>query len=1192
MFTNKAQAIFDLAKDYAADHEKQVLDIESLLAAIGNDTEASVRLAEVLKMGDVAAVRTKCPHFGQPKPSSGKLDLDEPLREILSLCMDLASAEGVPDRDHPGLIDVRHLVCAIALSRHACRLLGEIMPMTREEVLRILTAWYAETSDGISLTDLVGDLRSLRSQLLATVFGQDHAVHAFIESLYNVEVTATADTERTRPSAVFVFAGPPGVGKTFLAERTAALLGRPFRRFDMTGYSDHQQHNQLVGFARSYQGAHPGLLTGFVDKNPNSFLLFDEIEKAHLNTVQLFHQILDAGRLEDKYFERDVSFRDTIIILTTNAGRSLYDNPNRIGISAANSTYHKKTILSALESEKNPNTGQPAFPQAIVSRVAQGYPIMFNHLGANELIRVCGVELARTETLLAKQHFKDFSHDPLLPICLVLREGGRADARQLRAEAERFVKNELFKYCSLYDQRSLEEAFEGFDRVRFEVDSNHKAIEPEVSALLESPDKPTVLLVAKSDFSKLCQDNVEQMNWLTVSTAEETSDILSTEDIDMVLLDLWLGDDGESPADSGSDRESADDMQFDGKKKIDEAYDFVPLSARALDKGRGILERIHERFPEIPVYLLSSSSYEDGSYGEQEYETIRTVSFDATQGYEDVDVGGPSLGTIDDELFLACVRSGGARGLVATDFASTTGTDRETSARRFAESLVEINRRLYREKMARSLAQERKALVFDTTASVDSESRRLLIRPRNFRLVRAIEATDAGEMVDDIQRPGTRFDDVIGAKGAKRSLEFVVDWLRNPKRYTALGVRPPKGILLSGPPGTGKTMLARAVAGESNCAFVQATATGFVTIWQGSGPQNVRNLFNRARRYAPAIVFIDEIDAIGKGRTGGAGSGRTTEETLNALLTEMDGFLAPLLQPVIVLAATNVADQLDEALKRRFDRVIEVDRPDKEGRLEYLKKAVLERKRSVVSESAVERLAGQSTGMSIADLERIIHEAAVMAAQEDSDMTDDILKEAFEKTRMGEASNRPDEETLRRIACHESGHALLGWLMNRPPVQVTIVGRGHAAGYVEMESQEERIIYTKIELENTICELMGGRAGEIVCYGSEEGLSTGISDDLRKATRWAQRMAREFGMTEDLGQVALDGHQLSDGPLAIKVTEVAGRIVSSQMQTAIKILTENREHLDRLVEALLEKNSLTREDLEDILPPLGDTPTS
>ncbi len=445
MFIDKAQAIIDLAKDCAFARLKEALDIESLLAAVGSDAEAGVRLAECLTNGDVPQLRAKCPDLGQPAPCPGKLDLEEPFREIIVSAGELASGDGVPHRIHPGLIDVPHLVCAIAISREACRLLGNVSHLSYDDALRILASWYDEAESSVSIADLVGKLRGLRAELLTKVFGQDHAINTFIEGLYNSEVTSAADKERRRPSAVFVFAGPPGVGKTYMTELCASFLERPFKRFDMTGYSDHQAQSQLVGFAPSYKDAHAGLLTGFVEKNPNAILLFDEIEKAHLNTIQLFYQILDAGRIEDKFTEHDVNFRDVIIIFTTNAGRALYDNPNKIGISAANSSYHKRTIMSALENEKNATTGQPAFPQPICSRIAQGYPVLFNHLGINELERVCAAEITRVESLLERQYYKHINHSSLLPISLVLREGGNVDARQLRAEAAANVstKNEF-----------------------------------------------------------------------------------------------------------------------------------------------------------------------------------------------------------------------------------------------------------------------------------------------------------------------------------------------------------------------------------------------------------------------------------------------------------------------------------------------------------------------------------------------------------------------------------------------------------------------------------------------------------------------------------------------------------------------------------------------------------------------------
>ena len=321
-------------------------------------------------------------------------------------------------------------------------------------------------------------LRRLRSDLLTKVFGQDHAVHSFVEGLFNAEVVASADSDRKSPRALFVFAGPPGVGKTYLAELGAAALNRPFKRFDMSAFAGHEQHETLVGMPKSYRDAHGGTLTEFVEKNPNAVLLFDEIEKAHTTTIQLFLQVLDAGSLEDKYHERSVVFRDTTIIFTTNVGKKLYDQPNMSGVHCANAAFHRRTILDALENELNPGTGTPYFPAAICSRMATGYPLLFNHLGVNELECVARTELSRVAGLLERQYYKQVGFDDALALCLVLREGAKVDARTLRSQTETFVKTEIFKLLQLFETERLEDALRGVDRIGFTLDTNWRSGSP------------------------------------------------------------------------------------------------------------------------------------------------------------------------------------------------------------------------------------------------------------------------------------------------------------------------------------------------------------------------------------------------------------------------------------------------------------------------------------------------------------------------------------------------------------------------------------------------------------------------------------------------------------------------------------------------------------------------------------------
>ena len=1154
MFTNKAQELIDLAKDYTFSRGAGEMDLRSLLAAMGRETEAAVLLAEALGM-TTDRLRSACPEYPEPASCPGRLPLAESLRSLLAVAK--ALAEEMPDRFHPGLIDLRHLACAVAVSPEACAVLN-VTPMTHEDGVALLSVWYQRETEAPNLQDLTERLRGLRVDLLAKIFGQDHAVHAFVEGLFNAEVVAGADSKRKSPRAVFVFAGPPGVGKTFLAQSGAAALDRPFKQFDMSAYSGPQQNEALVGMEKAYKGAKPGVLTEFVEKNPAAVLLFDEIEKAHLNTIHLFLQILDAGMLEDKFHERNVSFRDTTIIFTTNVGRKLYESPNGSGVHTANSRFHRRTILDALENEKDPQTRQPFFPAAICSRMATGYPILFNHLGVNELERVVRAELSRTSGLLECQYYKRAEFDNLLPMCLVLREGSRVDARTLRSQAEIFIKTELFKFCQLFKTDRLDEVFSQVDRVRISVGEKMKDMDPEVRALFEHQERPRILLVADADLAALYKEFISQVDWRTASSADDALEILANEDVDFVLLDIWIGRTSET---------SSMTIQH---------FDHVPAAARGLDRGQELLRKIRDRVPEMPVYLLSlAEAAESGDAG----------------------------GSVDEELFLACVRAGGARGMLVSSFIDGMVADWEDHRDRFAAALQETARRLYREKTAAHMGQERKVLGFDTVPQINREEREIVIRLRNLRLSRAIASVDAGEVLEDVERPRTRFDEVMGADTAKEELKFFIDYLRNPKRFAALGLKPPKGVLLHGPPGTGKTMLARAMAGESDVAFISAAASNFVTMWQGSGPQSVRDLFARARRYAPAIIFIDEIDAIGKTRTGSPGAGQAEENTLNALLTELDGFTSPSkLRPVFILAATNFRidkDQdasanrpsgtLDPALVRRFSRTILVDLPDRAARRKYLSMRLQGRPGAVVSEEIIDLITERSPGMSVANLELIIETAARNAAKTGGDLTGKLLEEAFESVRYGEARPRGREE-VERTARHEAGHTIMYWLSGWWPSYVTVVSRGDHGGYMAPSSEEveRRGSLSRDQLLAGIRTGLGGRGAEIICYGSNAGLTTGAWGDLEAVSKDARNMVCVYGMDESFGILSVTDvfkyAEAKTGQTYERINEAAGRILKAEMDNTIKVLQENREHLDAVVDALIAKERLTTADLQAILP--------
>jgi len=971
------------------------------------------------------------------------------------------------------------------------------------------------------LPELTARIRRMRYTLLERVFGQDHVVHAFAEGMFNAEVLAAADEARKRPRAIFVFAGPPGVGKTFLAEQAAEALAIPFKRFDMSNYADHQSHINLIGINPAYKDAKPGKLTDFVREHPYSILLFDEIEKAHLHTVHLFLQLLDAGRLHDDFTDKDVSFRDTIVIFTTNAGRQLYEGDVRFNAAG----YKRQTILNALETDVNRQTGQPFFPSAICSRIATGYPMLFNHLTAHDLETVCRAELNRCGELFAKQYNIAVQTDELLASVLLFAAGVQTDARTLRANAELFFKTELFKLFRLWEN-GLEDALARMRVIRFTVELDN--LTSEVQTLFRNSERQSILLFGSPQTADKLRAALPNADIYQSNELAEALKILSEKDVHLVLGELK----NETPADA--------------LHNTVRDFNFVPATASSLKQSRAFFRTVRERLPEMPYYLLETSAF-----------------------------------AIDDELLTTFARAG-ARGKLTLP---------DANPEIFAEEMTRICNHAYLQTVALGLSLQRQVLAFETAPTLSPDKSQVNIRLREFTLHRAVEADDAREVLADMERPETRFTDVIGATDAKTELQYFVDYLRKPKRVAASGYKPPKGVLLYGPPGTGKTLLARAMAGESDVAFIPASASSFVTKWQGSGPESVRTLFARARRYAPSIIFIDEIDAIGRTR-GSSNSGHGEEMALNALLTEMDGFTVDPKRPVFVLAATNygveegskngAAGTIDPALLRRFDRKIVIDLPNKDERAQYLS-LMLGKRPNAVSEAMIQTLAGRSTGYSPANLETFLELAFRMAARKAQMLDDELIEEAFELNRHGEKKDW-GVEYLERVARHEAGHAYMYYADGRTPAYLTIVARGEHGGYMEHSDVESGApLKTRDELLARIRTALGGRAAELVYYGDTDGLSSGAANDLQSATRTARTMLCSYGMDETLGAASLSDEEATRGPLAEKINARINALLSAQLNIAVETIRNAKPAIDRLTAALLEKNKLNADEIEKLL---------
>lgn len=442
----------------------------------------------------------------------------------------------------------------------------------------------------------------------------------------------------------------------------------------------------------------------------------------------------------------------------------------------------------------------------------------------------------------------------------------------------------------------------------------------------------------------------------------------------------------------------------------------------------------------------------------------------------------------------------------------------------------------------------------------------------------------------------TRFSDVAGADEEKEELQELVEFLKNPKKFAQMGARIPKGVLLVGPPGTGKTLLARAVSGEASVPFYSISGSEFVEMFVGVGAGRVRDMFKKAKQTAPCIIFIDEIDAVGRQRGTGMGGGHDErEQTLNQLLVEMDGFSGN--EGIIILAATNRADVLDPALLRpgRFDRQIQVANPDKNARTEILK--VHARNKKFAPDVDFKNIAQRTPGFSGAELENVLNEAALLAVREDHkviSMAD--IDEAVDRVMGGPAkkSRKYTEKERRLVAYHEAGHAVIGLtLEDANKVQkVTIIPRGQAGGYNLMTPKEETYFQTKTQLEANIAGFMGGRVAEEIFFGD---VSSGAHNDIEQATRIARLMVTELGMSE-LGPIKYDSGQGNvflgrdytqhnnshSGQIAYEIDVQVRKIIDECYDKAKEIILANKDKLSIIAEALLEYETLAGEQIESL----------
>ena len=954
---------------------------------------------------------------------------------------------------------------------------------------------------------LVEKTKKMQQTLSESILGQDQAINVFTAGYFQSELQAISMPERRKPRATFLFAGPPGVGKTFLAEKVAATLGLPYCRFDMSEYSDKEAAIEFCGSDKVYKNGKAGNVTSFVAENPLSVLLFDEIEKVHTNVINLFLQILDAGRLRDNYTDEEVSFKDTILIFTTNAGHQLYEDEQN----ALLSSIPRKTVIKALRTDVNPETKVPYFPAAICSRFASGNVVMFNHLSAGDLLKITTKELEKSAKALTSALPISIKIKENVPAALLYAEGGKADARTVTGRASAFLYEELYELLRLASASTQSVGLYELKEIVFDVIIPQD--NEEIRSLFVDESTPEILLFADEDRAEELKRKVSNIKIHATSSIEEAKDILFKQEISLIICDVTC-------------HPRAEKMNVLNTEDIlSEGGDFFLYAASATD---------------VALCILQTKERE-----------------------------------INEEEFLSFAKAG-AVGIICPDKDDNV-----------AETVFTHCASAYRRKNMLRLAKANKILSYKTAQTVSEDGTTATVSLFDCALKLSVSAEDSGSILNDVSKPNVRFSDVIGAKDAKDELSYFVRYLKNPTAYLRKGVKAPKGVLLYGPPGTGKTLLAKAMAGESDVTFIAAEGNQFLQRYVGQGAEMVHQLFRTARRYAPSILFIDEIDAIGKNRNSDSAAAETSADVLTAFLTEMDGFKSNSSKPVFVLAATNYTVEqsgprsLDAALLRRFDRRLLVDLPDRAEREQYLKMYIDRHPVLHISEEEWKNIAMRSVGMSLAELDNVMEFAMRNAIKSENGVVDDaMLEEAFESFNGGE-SKVHDEAALLRTARHEAGHALVCMAAGEIPSYLTVVARGNHGGYMQHADNENKGVYTRDDLLARIRTSLGGRAAELVCYGDKDGLTTGASGDLHTATHLAREMICTYGMEDAFGLGVISAAEMN-GELAAKVREGVNEVLERELAAAKTCIAENRRVLDALVEALLSKTHLKSNELEDI----------
>lgn len=941
-----------------------------------------------------------------------------------------------------------------------------------------------------SMQQIIREARRLRLELKTNIIGQDDAINKLEKAYFHNEKEIE---NKKGPKNVFLFAGPPGVGKTYTAELLAKSLEIPYKRFDMSGYGMHESLDELEGISTFWKGSKPGVLTTFVDTHPKCVLLFDEIEKAHSKVIKLFLQIIDEGLCFDRFYEKNISFEQCTIIFTTNAGRMLYESTERENFTLMSD----RIVIDALEKDVDRETKVPFFPPELISRLSSNTIIMFNHLNSSAIRRVILTNIEHYIRNTSKQFNIEITDGKyVIAATSQFSIGGSKDARNASKIAGKLINKELYELLILIDEKTNHLEKSGLRKVSFECDFN--GVDEKIIEYYNGEHNCVIAVFSDRDsFSKLFGSNEVRIK--TTSDFAEYQKILKEDKVLYTVIDYSLG-----IRDNGATLNILD-VKSDGS----DAFSYAK-----------------NNFMDLPVYILMD---DNSPFTEREIIGFREM------GVEGIIRTSKMFEEIESCYFDVCCN-----------------------------------------KAVDSLRVRHQIITYKTRKEYDSKSREGKIIFYDMKFETAVEAEDRDTILSADCTPNMSWDDIYVSDDIKNELQFFIDYLRKPDEYRKKGVRTPMGALMFGPRGTGKTSLAKVVASESKMSFLATTGAEL----SGMNSQGIHQIFTKARKYAPCVLFIDEIDAVGYDR-----KKYGINPNLNTILTEMDGFSTSDNNIVFVMAATNLGKELDPALARRFDRNFLVSLPEKEGRTWMIKRLVNKNKAAFdISDKEIESLSTRSDGMSLSDIERVFDLALRDSIRNNKLVDDFTIDEALELVRHGEARQNISKEDIKLTAYHEAGHAIIGLHNGDKPNYMSIVSRGGMGGYVYSDGMGNHP--TKKRMLERICVMLGGRAAELE-FGY--GITPSASADLANATELARLMVCCYGMyEEEVGLAVIKAEEYTENE---KARALVNKILSEQLLEARRIINEERNALERLVDSLLfsKKKYLTKVDIYNIY--IGEKPS-